>query len=229
MKGWFRPSVWGIVAVNLIPVAGVIWLSWSVFDVVASYWLETLVVCLFTFLKILGSQEPVENPEVEVVYKNQRLTFSLMNKGMYAAVFIQNSLGILAAHFVFIVLMFQAPSLASWTIADILALPQEWFYFATALLISHGYSFLVNYCINGEYLSSSPKELMVQPYRRVAAMMLTLIVGGWLIDRAGAGTWVVVALISCKLVIDIFAHLEEHHFLNTSNGDDIVTQAIRKF
>lgn len=232
------PSIIGITLVNAIPVIGVLWLRWTILDVVLSYWLETLVICIFTFLKILASQKPVAQNEYEVQYNGQRFSFSLVNKSGYAVGFIWNSLGILATHLIAIWVLFGFDYTAFSFMSQFVtgtaflpgdfSLPKEWLIFAVVLVASHGYSFFLNYYRRGEYLLYSPKELMVQPYRRVVAMMLALMVGGWLVQRSDAPLWALVTLIFIKLVIDILSHLEQHKVLRPSSGDDLVTELARK-
>lgn len=233
----FLPSVAAIIFVNALPIIGVLWLGWTVLELMLSYWLETVVICFFTFLKILSSQKPVAREEVEILYDGRRFSFSLVNKGGYAVGFIWNSLGILAVHFVAIWLLFGWSNLAFSFMSRLFAgtaflpvdvgWPKEWLIFAAALFVSHGYSFFSNYYRRQEYLLYSPKELMVQPYRRVLAMMLVLMVGGWLIQRSDAPVWALVALVFAKIVIDIVAHLEQHRVIRNSAGDDLVTDLAR--
>lgn len=231
------PSVVSIVLVNMIPIIGVLWLNWKIMDVMLSYWMETLVICLFTFLKIIGSQKPVDSPEIEIVRNGASFSFSLVNKGEYALKFLWNSLTLSAVHLLFVWFLFGQGSFFQPLFSNMFtgippaamsfSLPREWIIFAAALLISHGYSFLLNYCFRQEYLYYSPKELMVQPYRRVVAMMVVLLVGGWLINRSDATTWALIVLIVAKIVIDILSHLEQHRVLNRPTGDDLVTQVVR--
>ena len=45
-----------LVAVNLIPIAGVLWLDWDLASIIILYWLENLVIGFYTLLKMLHLQ-----------------------------------------------------------------------------------------------------------------------------------------------------------------------------
>lgn len=49
-------SIYSIFLFNMIPVAGVLWFNWRVFDMFWFFWLETLVISFFDSIKILFSQ-----------------------------------------------------------------------------------------------------------------------------------------------------------------------------
>lgn len=54
-------SFWPIVVLNLVPVAGVIFLGWGVWAILVVYWLENAVAGAFAFLRI-GLAEGVPDP-----------------------------------------------------------------------------------------------------------------------------------------------------------------------
>jgi hypothetical protein len=47
------PSLPLIIALNLLPVAGLLWWGWTPFSVFYLFWIETLIVAFFNFLKII--------------------------------------------------------------------------------------------------------------------------------------------------------------------------------
>ena len=56
MKKFEIPEIAFIVN-NLLPVFGVIFLGWSAFQILILYWIETIIVCLFSFAKIFQDEE----------------------------------------------------------------------------------------------------------------------------------------------------------------------------
>jgi hypothetical protein len=65
MRGFFDPELfwrtyrnpvaWLSLAVDLLPVAAVILFGWKAVPLVALYWLENLIIGVFTILRMLGS------------------------------------------------------------------------------------------------------------------------------------------------------------------------------
>jgi hypothetical protein len=47
------PSLPLIIALNLLPIAGLLWWGWTPFSVFYLFWIETLIVAFFNFLKII--------------------------------------------------------------------------------------------------------------------------------------------------------------------------------
>jgi hypothetical protein len=79
-----------------------------------------------------------------------------------------------------------------------------------ALVISHGYSFAVNFMGRQEYRGRSTGQQMKEPYGRVMFMHLVLIFGGGLVMLLGDPTPVLLAVIVLKIVFDLHAHLRQH-------------------
>lgn len=51
---WKRPPLLAILAINLIPVAGVLWFGWSPLALLLLYWAENVFVGVFNTLKLRG-------------------------------------------------------------------------------------------------------------------------------------------------------------------------------
>ena len=81
---------------------------------------------------------------------------------------------------------------------------------ATALFLSHGASFLLNYIGNGEYQRTSPGSQMAAPYGRVIVLHLTIILGAFAIAFVGAPIGALLILVGLKTVFDLGLHRREH-------------------
>ncbi|MEK7202266.1 MAG: DUF6498-containing protein [Patescibacteria group bacterium] len=235
-------SILALIGANAIPVIGVLWWGWQLPALLFGYWLETAIVCSYTFLKILGSQATDEISEVYYRYHPARgFSFFIADKGHYATEFINRSFWLLIINLFFIWLIFLPTTLSSgvfslfsptaglqtdFNLAKIAT--THWLPLAVALLLSHGYSFLANYVFKKEYQRIAPKQLMVTPFRRVAAMQITMIVGGFLLLQFGQSILYLLVLITAKIVIDIISHLEEHLIIPPPDGEDLVTETIRQ-
>jgi hypothetical protein len=78
-----------------------------------------------------------------------------------------------------------------------------------AFFISHGYSFLSNYVLSGEWKEAKVHDLLFQPYARIIAMHIIIIFGAFIIFYVGEKAVLVIALIALKTGADIVFHLQE--------------------
>jgi hypothetical protein len=124
-----EPSTWVLIAVNLIPFAGVLFWNWDLFSLMVLYWMETAMIGFYQLIKIL-----VNMPLFAIFL----IPFFTFHFGMFMKV-----------HFMFISALFGPP----WARAlhdSILAilnrlLFEERFWIpALALFISHGVSFFLH-------------------------------------------------------------------------------------
>jgi hypothetical protein len=210
---WLTPSAWVLIAANLIPVGGVFFLGWGVFDVLLLYWTENVVIGVFNVLRMLMAQPA--NP-ASWLAKFVLVPFFIVHYGMFTAV-----------HGFFLVAFFQDEA-TGWNLPGPSAsLSQTMFEIINSvvgrpgallvvgsLVLSHGYSFVVNYLGNGENTRASLQRLMSQPYSRVVVMHLTIIGMGFLVILTGTRAVGVVLLVVLKIAVDLHAHRAEHRRLS---------------
>jgi hypothetical protein len=225
-----------LVAVNLIPLAGVLLLGWRLSDLMFLYWLENGIIGGFTVLKILTSRAPVDTPgsargEAVVAGPLGSLPHRLGAVG--TAIFFTVHYGLFwTVHGVFVRLFFgpePGPFGGGWSGPGFpggpfggVPLAAEPFGpalgavgagFGLALLslvVSHGTSYVVNYLGRGEDRSLSPLALMQQPYGRVVVLHVTILGGGFVAMIFGQPLLSLVLLVALKTGVDVRAHLREH-------------------
>jgi len=239
LKGQWE-SILALLGANAVPIVGVLWLDWQLPSLLFGYWLETVIICFYTFLKILGSQEVDATGEVYYSYHPSRgFHLFIADKGHYATEFAKRTFWLLAINLFFIWFIFLPTSSPGSGVFDLFYprvsgfnLPElsviHWAPIALALLLSHGYSFISNYILRKEYQRVAPKQLMVTPFRRVAAMQITMVVGGFLLLQFGQNILYLLVLVMVKIVIDVISHLEEHLIIPPPDGEDLVTDTIRQ-
>jgi hypothetical protein len=212
---WLTPAAWVLIAANLIPVGGVFVLGWGVFDVLLLYWTENVVIGFFNVLRMLMAQ-PAN--AVSWLAKFVLVPFFIVHYGMFTA-----------GHGFFLVALFQEEA-AGWNLQGPSgSISQTMFEIVNgvisqpgallvvgSLLLSHGYSFVVNYIGNGENTRASLQRLMSQPYARVVVMHLTIIGMGFLVVLTGTRSVGVVLLVALKIGVDLRAHRAEHRRLSPS-------------
>jgi hypothetical protein len=197
-------SVLWLVAVNLVPLAGVLFLGWDVSAILFLYWAENLVVGLFNLLKMkmargtrVSSKYSVNNRSPEKMSRRGLMFFFMIHYGMFTLV-----------HGVFVMAMFGVPATEfDWLLPSLLL-----------LFVSHGMSFIQNFIRGGEVDRVSYQDLFIQPYARVVIMHLTIIFGGFMAQTLGSPPSALLVLVALKTGIDIFAHLREHRKAERRTG-----------
>ena len=193
----FVPSVFFIILVNLIPIFGVYFFHWNQYDIIFLYWVEGIVIGIFTAVKMAmaknatlkpSSSDSLDEQSVHIMLKVFLIPFFLMHYGIF-------TLG----HGIFIFKMF-LPRSTFFINGDFKAL----LIFFIATIISHGVSFIVNFIKKKEYERKTTGQYMMSPYPRVIVMHLVIIFGAVVFGN------VIVLFVILKTVIDILLHLGSH-------------------
>jgi hypothetical protein len=187
-----------LVLANAVPIAGVLFLGWTVFPIVLLYWLENVVIGAFNVAKML-----LARPQ-EIAYNLGKLfivPFFIVHFGMFTY-----------GHGVLILALFGPKGTEAFDVLGsvppaIRANQLGWA--VVALIVSHGLSFYWNYLENGEYRRASLQTLMAQPYGRVVVLHLAVLFGGWIVLLLGSPVLALVLLVVLKTAADVRAHTAE--------------------
>jgi hypothetical protein len=197
-----------LVAVNLLPLAGVLFFGWDVGALVVLYWSENLILGFYNLLKMASARG------LEAVFPS---IFFTIHYGGFCAV-----------HGLFIVslLLGQEPRFGDdppWplflvfvqllldVVEQVLATaPREWIIAFCGLFISHGYSFVSNFLLAGERDTATIRELMAAPYRRIVALHVAIIAGGFAVMALGQPLLLLLVLVLLKTALDMHLHTREH-------------------
>ena len=210
MEATFRltASLVFLIAVNLLPLFGVLFFEWDVGALVVLYWSENLILGIYTLAKMAA---------VAGVMATFPGIFFVIHYGGFCAVhglFIHtllldgdfNVMGDLTwpLFLVFVELLLNV-------IEAVLAqAPTEWIVAFVGLFISHGYSYVTNFLLGGERDRSTVGELMSAPYKRIVILHIAVIAGGFGISALGEPLVLLLALVVLKIVVDIALHRREH-------------------
>jgi hypothetical protein len=210
---WYRVgssagAVIALVVANMIPLVGVVFLGWSVWNVLVIYWLENGIVGVINVLKMSAATgETAANPSPLTFMVNGRPATQLSKPALIP--FFVVHYGIFwFVHGIFVLTLPAFLSMASDTRME-LGIGAVLFA-AVALAISHGLSFWWNFLRGGEYRSVTPAGLMFAPYRRLIALHLTIIFGAMAVMFTGAPVVAVAILVAIKTLLDLGLHLAEH-------------------
>ena len=208
-----RPSVVILILANLVPLFGVAFLDWSVFQVVMLYWTENIVIGLINLLKMARLDEaamtrnlPISNQAAQALNLAQYagglkllfMPFFVVHYGLFCWV-----------HGRFVVSLLGDGAGYAQALSPTILL-------ATAVLfISHLSSYRINYLANAERQSESLLTLMHRPYNRIVVMHLTILCGAFVMLAFDTPTAVLMLLIGLKVGLDVALHLRERHGFET--------------
>lgn len=182
-----------------MPLVGVLFLHWTVFSVLLLYWCENVIVGVFNVLRMLTA-DPGSGPVW--LGKGCFIPFFCFHYGMFTFI-----------HGQFVIALFGDAAMRHGLFtpgALLVAVSHARIWPGVIILLpSHGFSFIHNYLMGGEYQRASIQLLMAQPYARVMILHFTILVGGFLVQLAGAPVIAVVLLVVLKTAIDLRAHLAE--------------------
>ncbi len=194
-------AVISLILVNLFPIFGVLYWKWEVFPIMLLYWSENIIVGFYNVLRMI-----LAKPEEKIGW---------LAKLFLVPFFIIHYGGFTAGHGLFVIAIF-GQSMPGGVIdtnpAAVLnfIITSRLYIAMLALFLSHGYSFLTNYVGKEEYLRTDLQSLMMQPYRRVVLLHITLIIGGFLMVFLQAPVAGLILFVFLKTGMDLRAHFRDH-------------------
>ena len=208
---WYRlgSSIWAVVALvvaNLIPLIGVLFFGWSVWNILVIYWLENGIVGVINVLKMSVATGDEVTPGVTFMV-NGRPATSATKVGLIPFFIVHYGI-FWYVHGIFVLTL---PAFFSLMSDDGMTLDLGPVVFAAlGLAISHGLSFWWNFLHGGEYRRTTAAALMFAPYKRLVALHITIIFGAFAVMFTGAPAAAVAVLVAIKTAIDVGLHLAEH-------------------
>ena len=216
---WYRlgssiGAVVALVVANLIPLIGVLFFGWSVWNILVIYWLENGIVGLINVLKMSVATGDEVTPGVTFMV-NGRPATSATKMGLIPFFIVHYGI-FWFVHGIFVLTL---PAFFSLMSDDGMTLDIGPVVFAAlGLAISHGLSFWWNFLHGGEYRRTAAAALMFAPYKRLVALHITIIFGAFAVMFTGAPAAAVAVLVAIKTAIDLGLHLAEHRGELTPRG-----------
>lgn len=212
--GWYRVSSSGLAVValvvaNLVPLAGVLFLGWSVWSILIVYWLENGIIGVVNVLKMRRAEGPigaddgglVNGQPASTLAASSRIGFFVVHYGMF---WLGHGL------FVLLLPLFAMDEDGGGPDMTAGVGPVGIGLAIFALAVSHGLSYWLNYLRGGEYRRTSAAAQMFAPYGRVVVLHVTIIFGAMAISVTGAPAAAVAILVGLKTLMDVAFHLREH-------------------
>jgi hypothetical protein len=230
----FRASAIALIAANMLPLLGVIFLGWDAFSIVVLYWFENVVIGAINVLKMItcspsetaidwskfGSPEKIA--EIKKHLEGQEGAVEkvkLFHHGakFFLVPFFAFHYGFFCfVHGIFVFALFGHDDFGGGfgpfgPLGNLFTVfrEQRLWWAAAALAASHLYSFFVNYLGRGEYKRVFVVWLMFQPYARVVVLHVAILFGGFVAMMLGSNVGVLAILVIGKTVLDLHFHLLE--------------------
>ena len=170
-----------LIAANLLPVYGVWFLGWNAREVFMVYCMETIIVGLFTLVKmgIVTAFKKWDwwenNGSRTKVHGVFHMLFFLVHYGFFVAIqmfmFSKTSVFDSSKDFDFFNFLFSIPSnfnSSSWIMLS-------------SFIIGYGYKTLTEFILTDEYKTASLTTIMFEPYIRIFIQQFTVIVGSFIL------------------------------------------------
>jgi len=171
----------GILIVNAIPLVGVLWFGWSVFEVLFLYWFENVAIGVMHALRM-----EISTRTNKVANGRSTTTFFMLHYGLFTFV-----------HGVFVIAFFGV-------VAGGLSEFSGGFLAPVIAIMGWQVLFLVIDAVRTQaFQGRTPDDLMFEPYPRVLALHITVLAGGWLIGEMGSPVWALAILVGIKTAFDL--------------------------
>lgn len=199
-RGWWWFDLLLAVSAAVIIGYGVLVLGWSVFAVMALFWLENVVIGVFNVARMLITGARLG--AIVFVGALAMAAFFTVHYGMFTAV-----------HGVFVVMLFGTGELGRggmdsgligpvFHMLDRLLIDRDGWLAIGAIVALHGAGF-AQWWGSSRAAPTPLKELMGAPYGRIMILHVTLIAGGFLVQALRAPVAGALLLIALKLAYDL--------------------------
>ncbi|HEX8902850.1 DUF6498-containing protein [Vitreimonas sp.] len=196
------PKTWPVVAaiaINLIPIVGVMFWGWSAFALIVLYWLENVVI---------GARNVASMWASAIVGGGLRIPAAA-----FFSVFFTFHYGLFCfVHGIFVMAMFgdiEDGGFHAESIFDLAGAVGALFTAQPNLLIGFGSIVLwqivqfVLFLVRGDARRTNPLDLMAAPYPRIIVLHVTIIVGGFILMALDAPAGGVLILALVKTAYDV--------------------------
>lgn len=186
-----------IVVLGLIPIWGVLNHGWSALQIVMLFWVETVVVGVFTWMRLRDIERlrpEAHNP----VSGGSSSLFLALHYGIFTLV-----------HGVFVIVMGMVGPAEGWfdeSLSDVLADRGFWMAVVGVVLLL-GLGHWRDWARPEAWRTAGLGRELFRPYSRIIAMHIAVVGGVWVILGLGGAAWLVVLLCGLKLVGDLLIEL----------------------
>jgi hypothetical protein len=154
-----------------MPFVGVIFLGWSVFNIVFAYWLETAVIGFYAVLMLVSARNPAgERAGITLFFLVHFDLFLYAQLVIMLALFDPAAGGDITPFKPLVVLRQAGAALNPGLLLSV-----------ALMFASHGAFFAAHYVRGGAYRTADARRIMLAPYPRVFVQQAVVIFGGFFI------------------------------------------------
>ena len=202
-----------LVLANLTPAAGVMFFGWDARYLLLLYWLENLVVGGWTLVRMLHTGSWRALPQA--AFFSFHYSFFCAGHGMFIIALAAGSVEADAVAdsgedgFPLLIPLHLLAGCLAWVkteVPGLLGLP------LLAFVISHGVSAAYHHFIGREDAARDAGDIMFDPYRRIVALHIAIVLGAVVILETGAGDAApaLMLLVAIKTAFDVHQHRAVH-------------------
>lgn len=241
-----RPSLTALalLAANLIPLLGVMFAGWSLFEVVILYWLENLVIGAINVLRMAtcapdiehlrlaqqaataGAEKPKQASDSSAdlsALANVTAVGHHLIKWFFIPFFTVHYGMFCLVHGVFIFVLLggdgmigMGPGPFGGLYSRVTSVLSNGLWIALwGLVVSHLFSYIYYFLYLGEYRRTNVAMLMMAPYGRIVVLHVAILFGAFATHLLGQPLVLLLLLIVGKTLLDWSLHQREHRVEDT--------------
>jgi hypothetical protein len=209
-----------LVGANILPLLGVLFLDWDVAALVVLYWSENLVVGIWNLAR-MAAVAGLRALPMGLFFTIHYGGFCAVH-GLFIQVLLLGQEPVLGQDWPFLFVFLEL--LVDVCAGLVASAPPAWLLAFAGLFISHGYSFVTNFLLGGERDRVTLQQLMAAPYRRIVALHVAIIIGGFGTLSLGEPLVLLLALVALKTWMDLALHRREHRRLANIDSEHIAAR-----
>lgn len=211
-----RAPIQALVAANLVPVFGVVFLGWEAQTLLLVYWLENLVLGVYTLLRMVraGGVRAFFEPGLFFIFHygffcagHGMVLMGIATMAGMPGDVIEPYVGpvewpgpFVVFQHLFGILQWVAHEQIGMVVATI------------GFFLSHGFSLVTHHFVRNEDAGRKLGEIMWDPYKRIVVLHVAMIAGMFVVILSGGGSIapVLLMLVAGKIALDIRLHRAAH-------------------
>ncbi len=196
-------AIFTLIAVNLIPLYGVLAGGWDLAMVLYLYWAESAVIGFYSILKLFSLKRK-RNAFFDVSFFTLHFGGFMVGHALFLWILTRpswsNSILISRP---------KSHSFFNYTIDTLGRLEPHWLLVIGAMFVSHGISYALNFKKNVVQAADASFDPMAAAYTRIFIMQFAIILGNFVVLLFNSTIGILAVLVIAKIVVDLTLHLRE--------------------